>query len=274
MMTGTSSREKTILSLIITLILLISFTAPAWAQDPTREATLINRTLLFKQANQFYEQAEFMKAAKTYLQLVTAGYESGNLYYNLGNTYFKMGQKGRAILYYGKAQRLIPYDTALKTNLAIALTGVDEGEINWNHEFSRSLTFLAPLDWLAIGSSLSFFLVILWVFFLILLPTKIKDHKTGKIKLWYRSTLIFSSFLLVLFISLTTLTYLDRIQAQAVAIKNGAVVLSKPDSEGTVYYHLTEGTRVLLNETKGKWCLIKRQDGKRGWVQQHYLENL
>jgi tetratricopeptide (TPR) repeat protein len=273
MMTDTGSRKRTLFSLIITFILLISFTAPAWAQDSYREA-IIDGTLLFKQANHFYEQGEFIKASKAYLQLATAGYESGNLYFNLGNTYFKMGQKGRAILYYEKAQRLIPNDTALKTNLVIALTGVDEGEINWSHEFFRSLAYLVPLDWLAIASSLIFFLVILGIIFVILIPTKIKDKNTGKIKFWYQSILIVTSFLLFVCISLTAFTYLDRIQAQAVVTKGGVAVLSKPDSEGTAYYQLAEGTRVLLNETKGEWCLIKRQDGKRGWVQWQSLERL
>ena len=271
MMTKTSTRKKTLLSLIIIFVLLISFTAPTWAQDPNQHVSSTDRTLLFKQANHFYKIGEFLKATKTYLQLVTAGYESGNLYYNLGNAYLQMGQKGRAILYYEKAQRLIPNDPVLRTNLATALTRVDEGEINWSHEFFRSLAFLAPLDQLALICSICFYLFILLFILLVLIPTYIRDKHTGKIKTWYRSILISGGCILVIFVSLTTFTYMDRLQAQAVAIKDGIPAFSEPNSGGTIYFQLAEGSRLLVNETKGEWCLIKRQDGKRGWVEQHYL---
>jgi Tetratricopeptide repeat/Bacterial SH3 domain len=274
MITKTDTRKEILLCLSITLVLLISLTTPAWAQGADQPSAAIDRSLLFQQANHFYEHGEFMKAAKTYLQLDTAGYESGNLYFNLGNTYFKMGQKGRAILYYEKAHYLIPNDPLLKTNLDIALTSVNEGEINWRHEFFRSLAFLAPLDQLTLTSAVCFYLFILLLIILVLIPNLIRDKETAKIKTWYRSILISCSCLLFLLVSLTTLTYLDRFQVHAVAIKDSTPVFSEPNPGGMIYFHLVEGSRILVNQTKGEWCLIKRQDGKRGWVEQHNLERI
>jgi tetratricopeptide (TPR) repeat protein len=263
--------KKTLTILMILLLLLLIFITPAWAQDHNSQVSLLENKVLFGQANHLYEKGEFAKAVDTYHQLIATGYESGNLYLNLGNSYYKMGQKGSAILYYEKAQRLIPGDRALKTNLTQALIGVDEGEINWSYEFIRWLTFLAPLDQLTLASSACFYLFLLLVILLVLIPARFTDKNSGKIKSWYRCILISSCCLLLISITLTTLAYLDQHQAKAVAIKGGAPVLSEPASGGTVYYHLAEGSRVLLNATNGDWYLIKRQDGKRGWVEKQYL---
>ncbi|HBE76278.1 MAG TPA: hypothetical protein DDW65_00615, partial [Firmicutes bacterium] len=202
------------------------------------------------------------------------GYENGNLDFNLGNAHYKQNQKGLAILYYEKARRFIPFDKDLKTNLNIALAGVDEGEINWGHEFYRILVCLAPLNWLALGTSINFYLLILLIILRILFPAYTQNSQTCHMKLWYKITFGLVSCFLICLIALTTFGYLDQRRPQAVVIKGNAAVLSEPSPNATVYFKLSEGSRILVNSTKGGWCLIKRQDGKRGWVEKQYLKQL
>jgi tetratricopeptide (TPR) repeat protein len=220
---------------------------------------------LFREANSLYEKGEYAKAVQTYLQLTAGGYESANLDFNLGNAYFKQGQKGLAILYYEKARRLTPFDPDLRTNLNLALAGVDEGEINWGHEFYRFLVCLAPLNQLIVGSSICFYLLIFIIIFRILFQARMQK------KLWYKITLGVVSTLFFCLITLTALTYFDQRQTQAVVINGNTGALSEPSRQGTVYFNLMEGSRVSISSTKSEWCLIKRQDGKRGWVEQKYL---
>ena len=63
---------------------------------------------LMTEANSRYERGEYADAAQPYEALVEMGYEDAAIYYNLGSTYFEMGDLGRAILNYLRAQELSP----------------------------------------------------------------------------------------------------------------------------------------------------------------------
>ena len=59
-------------------------------------------------------------AARYELAIREGGLANGPIFYNLGNVYFRLGDKGRAILNYRRAQRFIPNDKNLLTNLSFA----------------------------------------------------------------------------------------------------------------------------------------------------------
>ena len=59
---------------------------------------------LLKEANNFYASNEFDKAIKIYESLVGQGLESSELYFNLGNAYYKKQELTNAILNYEKAK--------------------------------------------------------------------------------------------------------------------------------------------------------------------------
>ena len=74
----------------------------------------------FDEGNQRYQAGDFDGALERYAQILDDGLESGELYYNIGNTYFKLGELGPAILYYERARRLMPSDGDLLANLELA----------------------------------------------------------------------------------------------------------------------------------------------------------
>ncbi|KJU84184.1 hypothetical protein MBAV_003620, partial [Candidatus Magnetobacterium bavaricum] len=77
---------------------------------------------VFQKASAYYAQGKYDSAIARYEGLLAAGVESGNLYYNLGNCYFKAGDIGRSILSYERAGRLIPHDPDLKANYEFVLS--------------------------------------------------------------------------------------------------------------------------------------------------------
>lgn len=252
------------ISLILLLLLVITGVTPILAQTET--SAVNNPATLFYQANNYYLKADYQKALESYLQLIQVGYESGSLYFNLGNTYFKLGQKGLAILYYEKARQLIPDDADLKANLAYTLTGVDEGTVNWKTEFFTTLAYIFPLGtWLVI-SSISFFLLAIFIIIRVLLVSN-----TTKLPVWELGILIAISVILLVSVGFATLTYLEQIQPKAVTIQADGAIRFEPSPTSTLYFHLAEGTRVKILDRKDNWYLIKRNDGKRGWIEQQYL---
>ena len=71
--------------------------------------------------NKAYINGNYTEALEYYTAILNEGKYSSKLYYNVGNTYFKLGDMGRAILYYNRALRLTPNSEDVQHNLKIAL---------------------------------------------------------------------------------------------------------------------------------------------------------
>src|SRR3989338_2888126 len=105
---------------ILLIAVLISLCASLAEGD---EPADINKLLY--QANAHYEKGEYSRAIEEYIRILDGGLESGNLYYNIGNSFLKLGKTGYAILCYERAKRCIPADSDLKSNLNYARSFVD-----------------------------------------------------------------------------------------------------------------------------------------------------
>lgn len=75
---------------------------------------------IFFGANQAYKKGRFSDAIDGYSQLLQSGQGSGHLYYNLGNTYFRLNDLGKAILNYERARLMLPRDSDLDFNFRYA----------------------------------------------------------------------------------------------------------------------------------------------------------
>ena len=75
---------------------------------------------LITDANQSYSDGDFQEAVEWYEQVLANGYEAPQLYYNLGNSYFKSNNLPAAILNYERAKRLAPNDEDITFNLKLA----------------------------------------------------------------------------------------------------------------------------------------------------------
>jgi tetratricopeptide (TPR) repeat protein len=229
---------------------------------------------LFQQANNFYQKGDYRNAAALYQQLADGGYESGNLYYNLGNAYFKMRQKGLAVLNYQKAKRLIPGDADLKANLSYVRDKIGQsGRGTWTYELNNFLAYLATIDQLTVISSILFFILCGVIIFVVLFPQKVRNGGGRWQPVWLYG--LFSiSFLFLITLSITVLTARELSKTQAVAVVQTSQVRFEPNSAATLYYELKEGAVVNIIEEKNGWILIKRPDGKRGWVEQKNLTRI
>src|ERR1700736_3777360 len=102
-------RPKTIVDLSCAIIALFAVSS-AFAQSDAQ----------FAQANQEYAQGQFKEAIADYEALVRSGECSANLFYDLGNAYFRTSDFGDAILNYERALALDPHHPEATANLQIA----------------------------------------------------------------------------------------------------------------------------------------------------------
>ena len=79
-----------------------------------------SRESLFLEGNKCYQSGQYEEALSAYQRILDAGFESGPLYYNMGNCCYKLSRIGPSILYYERAARSIPADEDLNANLAMA----------------------------------------------------------------------------------------------------------------------------------------------------------
>ena len=102
-------------SLIAASLLLITLARTTHAMAPAETPNTI-----FFHANALYGEERWAEAAAEYERVLAAGWESGNLYFNLGNAWFRAGDVGRAVLDYERARRLLPRDPDVQANLSYA----------------------------------------------------------------------------------------------------------------------------------------------------------
>ena len=75
---------------------------------------------LFNRATDAYNEGNYQQAIEVYNQILDKGEHSAALYFNLGNSYYKLNQIAPSIYYYEKALLLSPNDPEIKTNLSYA----------------------------------------------------------------------------------------------------------------------------------------------------------
>ena len=222
------------------------------------------------QADSAYQQEQYQKAAQMYEQLLKRG-ESVDLYYNLGNAYYRMDDITHAVLAYERALLLSPGDADVRFNLQMARSKtidkiVPESEmffVTWY----RSLVRLMSVDaWArtAIVALLSAMLLILVYLF----AQRIWLRKVG----FFGGVLFFVVFLAAnIFGFQLQQSLLHR--TGAIIIRSAVPVKSTPSQNGTDLFILHEGTRVnIIDDTMKGWREIRVADGKSGWVEVKEIE--
>ena len=217
----------------------------------------------FFQANKFYSQGEYQKAALLYEKITNSGVKTGNIYYNLGNTYFKLGRKGKAILNYERALKLIPQDEDLSANISFVRSVLAEAQpeekLSWFEKIYIPFRDIMSADaWaiLSFVSYLTFFSVIVIAIFI-----------AGFRKL----ARYFVCFLLILII-LSFIFMLSRIRdtelnKEGIIVAEEVEVRYSPSFSGAVAFRLHEGIKASIIRCEGDWCQIRLSRDKSGWIE-------
>lgn len=235
-------------------VVLMLLSANAFAQQNT-----------FESANKAYENENYATALEQYEQLIKEGYQSENLYYNLGNTYFKTGELGKSILYLEKAQKLAPRNKDIHHNLRFAYARTADNIeplphlffVNW---WFSLLNFFSASKWAVLGISLLWFAVILWGLYIFL---KAKKVKLGSI-------LFLSLSLVFLFLAYQKNNY-DKDSNSAIILQKAVNTKSSPNHNAQEMGTIHEGLKVSVQDSVDNWYKIRLQDGSETWVKKEVL---
>jgi len=225
-----------------------------------------SETEIFFDANQAYKNGRFQIAADGYLELIENGFDAGHVYYNLGNTYFRLGSLGKAILFYERARLLIPRDDDLAFNLSYAKEQVVDAVDEQQRISMLNISGLDSLNW----QETFFIFTITNIFFFSILGIRLVKEADWSYYLFILSAIIFSICACVLFIKWYGTISDDR----AVVLSEEALVRAGPDIKDTVLFKLHEGTVVHYERKEDNWALLNLSKDKRGWVESIHVEQI
>jgi len=219
---------------------------------------------LFEQANTLYNEGKYQEAINNYLKISESGEHSASLYFNLGNSYYKLNQIAPSIYYYEKALLLAPGDTDIKNNLLYAqnmtVDAIDAlPQTGFSRIFQKIIGKLSYNSW----GILSILFMVLFVTGFLLYYFSVYQEKKRLFFIISMFCLLIS--LLSLSFSFSQYNYIQN-QDPAIVFAKEIGVNAEPNNRSEEVFVLHEGTKVNVEDEMDDWKKITLADGKTGWL--------
>ena len=246
---------------LLTLIFLLTTVVQAMAAD--------NMAQLWSKGTKLYQQKEYDSAAAYFEKIALLKPRSADVYYNLGNTYYRLNKIGSAVLNYERALQIKPNFDAAKDNLMLTQnrmsTHVPQGKDIFFVTWWNNLTAASMATLWAMLAFIIFSATILMIF--LKGVSKIVIHIPTQIP----------AFLVFVWICLLVLAYNSARNAEnsglAVIMQNDAPLLSG-ELKGKPMSLLPEGTTVKITGIRGEYAEVVIPDGRKGYVLQNWLNKI
>jgi tetratricopeptide (TPR) repeat protein len=208
----------------------------------------------FTAGNVAYEQGKFAAAASHYESLLTNGVSTASLWFNLGNARYKLGELGRALAAWRKAEQLTPRNADLRANLSFVRQKV-YGEDAHTDAVRTVLRFLTPNEWALLMAAVSaaFFITLAWIEF----------QRAAR----PRGTLALLLVMMALTASAAVASYRHvRVSRQGVVVSRQCTVRFGPLEDSQSAFQLPDGSEVDIVDVNGSWYQVRTLKGRSGWV--------
>ncbi len=215
-------------------------------------------------ADSAYADENYQQAIVLYEQLLANGV-SAEIYYNLGNAYYRMDNITRAVLNYERALRLSPGDQDVRFNLQMAREKTidritPESEmffVTWYHALINMMSVDGWARTALFALALAIVLALLYLF-----SERLILRKAG---------FFVGIMMLVVFILANLFASQQKeklaIHSDAIVVSSAVSVKSTPADNGTDLFVLHEGTKVeIIDGSMDQWKKVKIADGKEGWI--------
>ena len=220
----------------------------------------------FHKANQSYRAGNFKEAAAAYETLSEKHPDSGVLYFNLGNTYHRLGKTGKAILAYERARRRDPRDIDLRYNLNY-VRGLLQYKIqdrrNWYLKTFEEILDTFTEREIILGALAAYMLLMMswaWTVFF---------SRPSRRGFWRKTFLI----LLLLFL---TLAGVKKVQSHwlrgAIVTVREAQVRYGPSESDQLAFRLGEGLKLYVMDRRDEWSRVLLLNTESGWVRNDQIE--
>ena len=238
----------------------------------TSSVAVANPNTNYQKANEWYAQKKYTEAIKLYEGLIKNDMLTADIYYNLGNAYYKTRQIPKAILNYEKALKLSPDHEDAIFNLRIANTQTIDKlesapllfiENTWNNLVTSRTT-----------NSWAYYTVGLLFISLLLLISYLLSHQVLIKKSGFYGGLFFLVLALFCWTMASQSNSYHKKSAEAIVFTETVTVKSEPNASSEKLFTLHEGTKVGVLETINDWTKIKLPNGTVGWLKTNDVKTI
>lgn len=228
------------------------------------------------EAEAAYRQNSFAESIKLYESEIGKNKqikkESPELYYNLGNAYFRDNQIAKAILNYERALLLDPGDSDIRHNLRFAKTRIedkiDSADSFFINQWIRSIQNLFSANrWAIIG-------IVLFLALIIAVGSYVISTQITVRKISFYSGIV----LLALVIIANAFAFKQKIKivnrSTGIVMSASVSIYTSPDAHSQELFRLHEGSKVRIKREEGNWFEIVIANGSVGWLQKKNIEKI
>ena len=211
-----------------------------------------------------YNENDFERAIDEWRTCVDEGVINADLYYNLGNAYYRSGKLGFAIFYYKSALRLHPGDDDIQHNLNFAQTRTKDKEED--EEENPILQGLMNLHHaISLKSQMNISLVLFWAIALVILARRFVNGSLGK-NICTGAVFAMSIILCTVGASAIYKMIVLETDITGVVTAANADVTSAPSDKSQTLNTLSEGTSFEVLGEQGNYAEIRLGEKIRGFV--------
>ena len=226
---------------------------------------------IFDQSNAFYTDGKYQMAIDGYKDILNSGFESAELYYNLGNAFYKLNNIPESNFFYEKARSISPTDEDILINLSytqnLRIDKIEKLPITQTQNLKINiLNLLSEKGWSVLLIILAWIACVSFVLYL-------SVNNSGNKRIFFTQFII----LMIGFIVVFTINYEKKNlnnEKFAIIYDKEIEVWSEPNKISELKFLLHEGTKVKQVDTIQDWVNIQLENGTLGWIQSSSIKTL
>ena len=236
-----------------------------WMFSPSILSAQINLESIFSEANELYNKGSYIEAINNYKEIIKNDFHSAELYYNLGNAYYRLDSIASSVYYYEKALQLNPNDREIIDNLALVnKTLVDEIDPITTPLIESILKSLSNIFYFETWGHISIF----FSFLIVALFLSYYFASSSRIKRLTFVLLCVSSILMLASLINGNKGYDNYVNNEYAIIYSYETDLkTEPNFRSETLFMLHEGTKVQVIENYNNWIKVRLVNGQIGYIQ-------
>ncbi len=226
----------------------------------------------FQNGLEFYNNGDYLNAIKEFSEILVNGEHSVELYFNLGNSYYKINDLPNSVFYYEKALKIDPNNVDVKNNLKYSQNMlIDKIELLPSDQISNILVNISNLfsinQWLSIG------IISIYIFLILFIIYFFKSDSNSKKKYFTFSSILFSISIVFIFIGVSKFEN-QQTKIEAIIFDKKIDFRTEPNFRSEIQFNLHEGTKVKIKEELKEWVLVELNNGSNGWIELNSIKKI